>query len=130
MIIWLNKPQSRNAINHFLKGATIIDVGYGDIYIDTERDEIVFLGVEHPYSFTLKNSDFTLDCEEEPYRLQVIAISCDCCNYGHATVIDNFGNEILCHYEYDKYDDNVRETIKQKLSKLKIKYDDITFHFL
>lgn len=129
MEIFLNKIQCGKAITHFFKNSTIIDFGYGDIYINTKDNTIVFMGVEHPHVFPLENSGFELDTEDFPYTLQAIVLSSDYDIYGRVIVIDNIGNEIK-HFKYDMWkDDNIRVITKLRLAQDGVTYDDITFHF-
>ena len=128
MKIWLNETQVRRAIEHF-KPEISAEVFSGDVYLDTETNQIVFMGVNYPVSYSLGKGDYEVNCDDEPLRLQVIVQICDCHNYGRITIIDNIGNG---HggLKYDIWDDNAEEVTKEYLSSKGIRYHDITFHYL
>lgn len=90
MEILLNECQVKKAIE-FFKPEVWAEVNAGDVYIDTITDEIVFMGVNYPVSYSLKDTKFVLNCEEEPLRLNAVVKMCDC-NFGYTKIFDQYGN--------------------------------------
>ena len=120
MQIWLNSKQVKRALD-FFKPEVWAEVTNGDVYIDTNTDEIVFMGVNYPVSYSLKDSKFVLDCDEEPFRLNAIVKMCDC-NFGFTKVFDQFGN-ILDKFTIDLWEEDAGSAVERILKEKKVKYD-------
>lgn len=120
MQIWLNGKQVERALD-FFKPEVWAEVTHGDVYIDTNTDEIVFMGVNYPVSYSLKGSKFVLDCDEEPFRLNAIVKMCDC-NFGFTKVFDQFGN-MLEKFTIDLWEEDAGSAVERILKGKNVKYD-------
>lgn len=128
MKIWLNKLQTRRAIEFFRPDCSA-DIFWGDVYIETDDNEIVFMGCEYPESFSLKDTKFVLDCDEELCCLIAVIKSCDCdMSYVYVTIVDQHGNQ-LDKFKLDAWSDSIRQDIKNRLKRENFFYDDLSFVF-
>lgn len=124
MKIWLNKIQTRRAIE-FFKPINSAEIGWGDVYIETNDNEIVFMGCDYSESFSLQDTKFILDCEEELFLLTAIIKSCDCdIKYDYVKIIDQHGN-ILDSFTIDGYSGKERDLIREHLAN--VRYDELSF---
>lgn len=129
MKFYPNYLQIRKALEYF-KPENHADILDGDVYIDTNTNEIVFNGNDYPVAFSLANTDFVLDCDEEPLCLIACIQSCNCdINNYHITIVEQHGN-ILAIFDIDGWCDSPRIEICKELEKRKLFYDDLSFIYV